>query len=137
LPASDLCIDPIDGRILYATFGGGDSGGWWRVVRLLRVGIGYIVANDITNDLPSGLSVQAIAVHPRIQEWGGSALFVGTNKGVFQGVLKGTGNYLWTPYNNGLPLADVRRLLFLPTGLLRAGTFGRGAHEVFVGWAEN
>jgi hypothetical protein len=135
LPVFDLCIDPVNPGIVYATFGAGGSSGRGRIFRLLCPGPGLpalpIAFSDITTNLPLGLPAQAIAVHPRLQ-----TLFVGTNRGVFQGVSADNGvTWSWSPYNNGLPPADVGRLLFSRTGLLRAGTFGRGAHEVFVGWA--
>jgi photosystem II stability/assembly factor-like uncharacterized protein len=130
---SDLCIDPVNSAIVYATFGSGDGLGGGRVFRLVRPRSipGAMAFSDITANLPRGLQAQTITVHPRLR-----TLFVGTNGGVFQGVsLDGGVTWSWSPYNNGLPPADVRRLLFYPTGLLRIGTFGRGAYEVFISWA--
>ncbi len=45
-------------------------------------------------------------------------------------------SWRWLPYNDGLPAgADVRRLLAHPTtGVLRAGSFGRGAFEGDTDW---
>ena len=128
---SDLCIDPVNPKIVYATLGSGDGIGGCRVFRLVRSTSGATAASDIAANLPRGLSAQAIAVHPRLR-----TVFVGTNRGVFQGVsVDGGVTWSWSPYNAGLPPADVRRLLFYPTGLLRVGTFGSGAYEVFVSWA--
>jgi photosystem II stability/assembly factor-like uncharacterized protein len=130
-PVLDLCIDPVHYEILYATFDGGAGGGTGRVFRLVRSGSSAISASDITTNLPGGLRAQAIAVHPRLR-----TVFVGTDRGAWQGVSPDGGTtWVWKSYNYALPPADVSRLIFSSRGLLRAGTFGRGVFEVFVGWA--
>jgi hypothetical protein len=61
-------------------------------------------------------------------------IYAGTDGGVYKGVLNPTGTaWAWTPFDNGLPPADVRTLEVNPlTGVMRAGTFGRGAFEVLT-----
>jgi hypothetical protein len=51
---------------------------------------------------------------------------------VFRGRSNDEGvTWSWTPYDDGLPRADVRDLEVHPrTGVMRAATFGRGAFEV-------
>jgi hypothetical protein len=51
---------------------------------------------------------------------------------VYRGRSNATGGpWVWTPYNNGLPLADVRDLAVHPvTHVIDAATYGRSAFEV-------
>jgi hypothetical protein len=88
-------------------------------------------ANDITANLPPTALVNALVVD-RLRPL---ALVVATTQGVFQGRSADQGRtWTWSAYNNGLhPAMDVHDLEVHPTtGLLRAGTFGRGAYEVFT-----
>jgi photosystem II stability/assembly factor-like uncharacterized protein len=124
---TDLDVDPGTPAVVYAAFTGG---GARRVYRLWRGDPEAIVllARDITSDLPTGLAVKTLAVD-RMQP---DTVFVGTNAGVYRGrSLDGGVTWFWTPYNNGLPLPDVRDLEVHPTtGVLRAATYGRGVYEV-------
>jgi photosystem II stability/assembly factor-like uncharacterized protein len=124
---TDLQFDPDTPGVLYATFAANDAG---RVVRLTGVSASSATARDITGDLPSGARVRTVAVD-RMRPF---RLFVGmVQGGVFRGTSSDSGaTWQWRPYNDGLPPAtDVRRLLVHPrTGVLRAGTYGRGAFEV-------
>jgi hypothetical protein len=60
------------------------------------------------------------------------AQVAGTDRGVFHGRSIDHGlTWFWRPYNNGMPLADVRDLEVHPTtGIMRAFTHGRSAYEV-------
>jgi hypothetical protein len=59
--------------------------------------------------------------------------FVGTDAGVWKGT-QVEGAWNWVPYNDGLPLADIRDLVVDPKSKeLRAGTYGRGAWRVKTG----
>ena len=80
---SDLCIDPVNPKIVYATLGSGDGIGGCRVFRLVRSTSGATAASDIAANLPRGLSAQAIAVHPRLR-----TVFVGTNERRLPGCLR-------------------------------------------------
>ncbi|HXA50641.1 MAG TPA: hypothetical protein VNV86_10075, partial [Candidatus Acidoferrum sp.] len=84
---------------------------------------------DITANLPAGVTVKAIAVDRLLAQ----SIFVGTDQGVFRGRSSNQGaTWTWAPYNTGIPaMADVRDLEVHPTtGVMRAGTFGRGAYQV-------
>ncbi|MEA2489909.1 MAG: hypothetical protein QOH21_1701, partial [Acidobacteriota bacterium] len=61
-------------------------------------------------------------------------IYAGTDRGVFQGRSTDHGlSWFWRPYNNGMPLADVRDLEVHPaTGIMRAFTHGRSAFEVIT-----
>jgi photosystem II stability/assembly factor-like uncharacterized protein len=124
---TDLDVDPGTPAVVYAAFSGSAAR---RVYRLWRGDPAAIVllARDITSDLPTGLAVKTLAVD-RMQP---DTVFVGTNAGAYRGrSLDGGVTWFWTPYNNGLPLPDVRDLEAHPTtGVLRAATFGRGVYEV-------
>jgi hypothetical protein len=87
-----------------------------------------VTAQDITFNLPSGLSVKALAVD-RMNSF---TIYAGTNRGVYRGrSVDGGATWNWQPYMNGLPLADVRELEVHPvTGVMRVTTFGRSAYEV-------
>jgi hypothetical protein len=63
-------------------------------------------------------------------------VYVATDKGVFRGQfrlgLPGFGGWRWQPYNLGLPLVDVNKLIPVPlTGEIRAATYGRGVWKVY------
>jgi hypothetical protein len=87
----------------------------------------------ITGNLPeihaptnTKVEIPTIAVHPTDED----IIFVGTDKGVYQGVNLGTSWY-YLPFNNGLPLVRISKLISVPlTGEIRAATYGRGAWKV-------
>jgi len=84
---------------------------------------------DITSNLPSGASVQTLAV----DRMAAFTLYAGTPLGVYRGRSTDSGaTWSWTAYNNGLPATvDVQDLDVHPvTGVMRAATFGRSAYEV-------
>jgi photosystem II stability/assembly factor-like uncharacterized protein len=124
---TDLEINRLDPSRIYASF---DSGGLkdGRVIRLVRNAAGTFTWQDITSDLPVGRVVQTIAID-RNRSF---TVYAGTDRGVFQGRSINHGfTWFWTPYNNGMPAADVRDLEVHPTtGIMRAFTFGRSAYEV-------
>jgi len=141
-PVTDIEVDLDDPETVYVSFGGTCPDTDWscprRVYRLRRQDASpteeTTEARDITFDLPwrteigIKLKVNTVAVdrmHPQ-------TVYVGTNRGVFRGRSSDQGvTWTWTPYNEGLPMADVRDLEVHPrTGVMRAATFGRGAFEV-------
>ncbi len=127
---TDIHIDADTPAIMYATFDTPASG---RIFRF-RVTASSVSGSDITADLPVGLHPRTVAVD-RMTPF---SLFIGIiTGGVYHGTSGDGGTtWRWRPYNDGLPAAvDVRRLLSHPrTGVLRAGTFGRGAYEVDTDW---
>jgi photosystem II stability/assembly factor-like uncharacterized protein len=141
-PVTDIEVDLDDPATVYVTFADacGDTAGSCprRVYRLRRQDASptqdTTEARDVTFDLPwkteigIKLRVNTIAVdrmHPQ-------TVYVGTTRGVFRGRSNDEGvTWSWTPYDDGLPRADVRDLEVHPrTGVMRAATFGRGAFEV-------
>ncbi len=128
-PSSDVEPDPADAAVVYATFRTGAN----KVVRLTRApgaALAY-TANDITANLPAATLVNALVVD-RLRPF---AVVIATTQGVYQGRSADQGRtWTWSPYNTGLhPAMDVQDLEVHPTtGVMRAGTFGRGAYEVFT-----
>lgn len=120
---TDLAFDPGNGNRMWLTFGGystttakvlysgngGDNGGSWTNITgtLPNVPINCIIYD------PNGTSIDAV--------------YIGTDIGVFY-----RDNNLgdWIPFSNGLPVVEVTDLEIHPvTGMLRAGTYGRGMWE--------
>jgi hypothetical protein len=124
---SDIRVDPDNLVVVYATFGGSGAGRVYRLTRSVPAPT-TMAASDITSNLPAGLSANTVAVDRTFP----LTIYVGTNQGVYQGrSIDGAVTWLWTPYNNGLPLAKVNDLEIHPiTGVMHAGTFGRGVHKV-------
>lgn len=122
---TDIELDPHHSTTLFVSFTGSDDG---RVLRATRSTASSYDAIDITGDLPVDLSVTSLA-HDRGNR---STLYAGTDRGVYRGRPSvGEAAWHWDRYGNGLPDPDVRSLHAYPTtGLLRAGTMGRGAYEV-------
>jgi hypothetical protein len=87
-----------------------------------------MTAEDITENLPSGLCVNALAIDPSIPR----TLYAATDRGMYRGRSNAIGGpWVWELYDNGMPPADVRDLeLDVFTGQLYAATFGRGALKV-------
>lgn len=87
-----------------------------------------MTAEDITENLPSGLCVNALAIDPFIPR----TLYAATDRGMYRGRSNAIGGpWVWELYDNGMPPADVRDLeLDVFTGQLYAATFGRGALKV-------
>jgi len=126
----DIQIDPTNPKFVYAGFAGGGIDRVYLLNRELSPS-SPAFATDITSNLPQGLQVRALAVDPEFTH----TVYVGTQAGVYRGQLPpGSSLWFWTPYNTGLPPAVIiNRLTFHPTsGVLRAGTFGRSAFEVYT-----
>src|SRR5262245_25537005 len=126
-PITDIDVDIDDPRTVYVSFNAAGAG---RVFRLRRSSPApdSMAAADITFNLPAARQVKALAVD-RLAEF---TIYAGTDQGVFRGHSADRGaTWSWTPYNNGLPLADIRDLeVHRGTGVMRAGTFGRSAFEI-------
>ncbi len=131
---TDIEFDPDDPRTVYASFGGGFTRRVYRLRRPAAIPAGpwTMTAADITANLPQNESVRALGVDRNHL----LTIYAGTHKSVHRGrSLDGGVTWAWTPYRYGLPSAvDVRDLEVHPTtGVIRAGTVGRGAFEVFTG----
>jgi hypothetical protein len=125
---TDLDVDIDAAGVLYLST---MSSGSCRIVRLQRTGAPGLAmsAQDITFDLPADLLVSALAVD-RLNP--GTLLAGTTDRGVYRGRPGAAGTWHWQRYSDGLPFAvSIVRLLAHPvTGIVRAGTFGRGAYEI-------
>jgi photosystem II stability/assembly factor-like uncharacterized protein len=126
--STDIEFDRGDPSVVFVTFLGSGAG---RVYRLKRVSANppRYTSADITANLPAGVTVKTIGVDRLLPQ----SIFVGTDQGVFRGRSSNQGaTWTWAAYNNGIPaMADVRALEVHPTtGVMRAGTFGRGAYQV-------
>jgi photosystem II stability/assembly factor-like uncharacterized protein len=128
---SDLHVDPDDPSIVYATFAGNGAGRVYRFIRSSAMPTS-VAANDITTNFPPDLGVHTIAVD-RMAPF---TVYAGTDQGVYRGVAtNGSANWIWSTYNNGLPLAKMTHLEIHPTsGVMRATTYGRSAYEVYTDW---
>ncbi len=135
---SDLEVDPLHQELLYASFAPvttvdrdcDTNAGTARIYQLARQTTVPVTLNalDITDNLPVGLCVNALAIDPVVDR----TVYAGTNKGVYRGRASSAGGpWTWEEYNDGMPLADVRDLAVHPVnGHIFAATFGRGAYEV-------
>lgn len=125
----DVTVDPDDPAVVYVALGGETAG---RVVLLRRTDphLLAMAATGISGDLPAGVHVTALAV----DRMNAQTVYAGTDdRAVFRGrYIAASGTWRWDLYSNGLPAATaVQELLVHPTtGVLRAGTSGRGAYEV-------
>lgn len=129
-----LC-SPINPNRVYAVLGGTGAPHVWR----RDIGFGgwvNISGQDGTGNptSPVGLpnvNVNCIALGPSEDE---SVIYVGTDIGVF---ITNDGGQSWSRASGpeaNMPYADVRTLNFVTTtGLLHAGTFGRGTFSVELG----
>jgi hypothetical protein len=122
-----MIVDPDDPATIYVATG---REGSCRVVRLRRLQPGSLAMSneDITMDLPAGIRVSALAV----DRMNLGTIYAGTlNRGVYRG-RSSAGAWRWDRYSDGLPFATaIVDLVSHPTtGVLRAGTFGRGAFAV-------
>jgi photosystem II stability/assembly factor-like uncharacterized protein len=101
---------------------------------LLRRGGGQLTmaATDITGDLPVGVEVTTIAVDRTNLR----TIYAGTkDRGVYRGrFVEASNSWKWDAYGTGLPpAAAIEALITHPTtGVMRAGTCGRGAYEVYT-----
>ena len=142
-PSVALEVDTANPTVLFAAFrppqgcAPGNSPACGRVFRVERFASAptsaSVLAIDITANLPAGIVMKSLAVD-RLQP---QTIFAGTDFGVYRGhSADGGATWSWTPYKNGIAEAvDVRALEIHPTtGVMRAGTFGRGVYEVDTDW---
>ena len=121
---------PTEHKVLYVTFTSGDPKRN-RVYRLVRDPYEWLdwQAQDITSNYPT-LNCPPLVVSG--DGYSPDRAYVGTKAGVYRGLKTGSSWY-WSPYNDGLPLANVTDLLVAPNKELRAATYGRGAWSIITG----
>lgn len=124
----DLEIDPYQPNVIYSVFSGNRS---IRVMRLVKSTTGppTLTGQDLTQGLPND-TINTLAVDLLRKD----TIYVGTRRsGIFRAQsFDNWATWTWTPYINGMHQATtVTELRVHPkTGIMRAGTFGRGAYEV-------
>jgi hypothetical protein len=106
-----LTIDPQNSNLVYATFGGFNSGNVWKTS---DYGTRW---TNISHGLPDA-PVFSLVVSPS----NSSALYIGTAVGMFASA---DGGATWSPGNNGPANAFVEELFWMGTQLV-AATHGRG-----------
>ncbi len=125
---ADLEVDPLHPEILYAAFYAANGS---RLHRLKRTGAPpfQFQETDITGNFPSSIRPYCIGV----DVFNPNTIYVGASAGVYKGTSSDQGvTWSWTPFSNGMPAAaQVIDLEVHPvTGVMRAGTFGRGVYEI-------
>lgn len=120
-----VLVHPSQENIVYVTFSGfGGS----KVYKSIDKGTTWI---SIAGDLPDS-PVNDIWVTDR-DATNPNSYFVATDVGVF---LTRNDGQTWVDLDNGLPNTVIKHLDFSePTGMLRAGTHGRGVYEAYIDFA--
>ncbi len=119
-PVTRVVSTTADGRSAYATFAGYLGAPSKHVFLTNDAGVNW---TNISSNLPD-VPVLAFAVDPTDP----SALFVGTDVGVFRSA---NGGASWATFNSGLPNVPVYDLKFQASnGDLWAATYGRGVFRI-------
>lgn len=110
-----LTIDPDDHDVIYATFGGFQSGNLW------RTSDGGQSWTDLSDNLPDA-PIRDVTVHPQRSTW----IYVATQLGVFASE---DGGLTWSPTNEGPANVACRDFFWMKTKLICV-THGRGMFEI-------
>lgn len=113
---SGIAVDSTDSATAYLTFSGYLAG---HIFKTSDMGAKW---TDITGNLPD-LPVHCVLIDPRNPR----ALYVGNDIGVFQSAFGGP---VWQPLINGIPPVMIQALSANQSGLIQAGTYGRGAYQI-------
>lgn len=113
-----IIVSPTDPNTAFVTVSGFGSG---HVFKTINAGANW---TNISGNLPD-IPTNTLLIDPRPGQ--SNTLYVGTDIGVFRST---TGGTTWETFNNGLPPTIVSELDAQPTGLMQAGTYGRGAYEI-------
>jgi photosystem II stability/assembly factor-like uncharacterized protein len=121
-----LAVDDKNEDIVYATFSGFRSGD--HAAHVVKSTDGGETWQNISSNLPNA-PVNDIVVNPKNR----NTLYIATDVGVF--VSPNSGKQ-WYSLGEGIPLIPVTDLSYHePSGVLYAGTFGRGVYQVELkGW---
>jgi PKD repeat protein len=114
-----IAIDPTDPNNAWVTFSGYSSAN-----KIFETANGGTSWTNISTGLPN-LPCNVVCYTPGSTT---DAIYVGMDVGVYY---RDNTTGTWNPYYTGLPNVNVSDLeIYVPTGKLRAATFGRGVWEV-------
>jgi hypothetical protein len=108
----DMAFAPTDKDVLYVLYGGGDVYG--RVLRLQGLSSG-VSGTPMGDNFPLNRQGRVISG----DGYDANKVYVGTDKGVFEGDLSRPTYDRWMPYNEGMPLTLINDLV-VPTGRIKA-----------------
>lgn len=111
-----IIVSRTNSDVAYLTVSGFGSG---HVFKTGNAGMNW---TDISNNLPD-IPTNTLLVDPQNP----TTLYVGTDIGVFRSTNDGGA---WAGFNSGLPPVIVNEFDSQATGLIVAGTYGRGAYEL-------
>jgi photosystem II stability/assembly factor-like uncharacterized protein len=115
---TSITVSPTDPKTAYVTVSGFGSS---HVFKTINEGVNW---TDIDSNLPD-IPTNTLLIDPRAGH--SNTLYAGTDVGVFRSTTDGA---TWATFNNGMPPTIVSELDALPSGLMQAGTYGRGAYEI-------
>jgi hypothetical protein len=104
----DMAFAPTDKDVLYVLFSGGPAN--QRVLRLQGLSTG-VTGTSLGDNFPANRDPRVISG----DGYDADKVYVGTDKGVFEGDLSRPPHDLWKPHNRGMPLARINDLI-VPTG---------------------
>jgi photosystem II stability/assembly factor-like uncharacterized protein len=113
---TNISVDASNAAAAYLTVSGYGSG---HVFKTTNSGTSW---TNVSGNLPD-IPTNALLIDPTNP----NIIYVGTDIGVFRSTVGGT---VWESFNSGMPPAAVFAFAAQPNGLIRLGTYGRGAYEL-------
>jgi len=113
-----ITVTPTDPNTAYVTVSGFASG---HVFKTTNAGASW---SDISGNLPD-VPANTLLIDPRAGN--SNTLYVGTDVGVFRSTV---GGGAWQSFNTGMPPTIISELDAQASGVMQAGTYGRGAYEI-------
>src|SRR5687767_8889820 len=113
---TSISVDSNDAGVAYLTVSGYGSG---HVFKTTNSGTSW---TNVSGNLPD-IPTNALLIDPTNP----NIIYAGTDIGAFRSTVGGIG---WESFNNGMPPAAVFAFAAQPNGLIRLGTYGRGAYEL-------
>lgn len=115
---TSITVDRENPAVSYITFSGYETN---HVFKTTNAGTSW---KSISTGLPD-VPVNTFLIDPRNAQ----TMYVGTDIGVFRST---DGGASWQYFNKGMPPVIVTSLTAQRSGLIQAGTYGRGAFELFT-----
>jgi hypothetical protein len=115
---TSITVDRENPAVSYITFSGYETN---HVFKTTNAGTSW---KSISTGLPD-VPVNTFLIDPRNAQ----TMYVGTDIGVFRSI---DGGSSWQYFNKGMPPVIVTSLTAQRSGLIQAGTYGRGAFELFT-----